>query len=53
MCIGFLSKETAKRLAIYSLETGDLETNAHALNCSPAKLARPEPEYIADSVIAN
>jgi hypothetical protein len=30
MCIGFLSKETAKGSAISSLETGDLEANAHA-----------------------
>src|SRR4029077_19163143 len=37
MCIGFRSKETAKGSAISSLETRDLEANAHAPNYSPIK----------------
>ena len=37
MCIGFHSKETAKGPAISSLETRDLETNAHASNYSNIK----------------
>ena len=37
MCIRFRSKETAKGSAISSLETRDLETNAHASNHSPIK----------------
>jgi hypothetical protein len=37
MCIGFHFKETAKGSAISSLETRDVQANAHAPNYSPIK----------------
>ena len=42
ICIGFHSKETANGSAISSLETRDLEANAHAPNYSPTNLVRRE-----------